>query len=327
MSKREDVITEYARKIEEVRRQKTPKSKELKQRGDKRANGSAVPEAPMSAIPYAKDPYTLFIDRSEGAYTYDVDGNRYLDLCNCFSANVVGNANPRVLKGISEVLSKGMSFGLPQESRDELAEMICERVPAVEKMWFLCSGTEGDMIGMRLARAFTGKNKILRMIGEYSGFYDEALTTPREAGPELTTSQSAGRPGVATREWVGIPKDSARNLLFTPFNNIDAAEKIIRDNKDELALVITEGVLSNPGTIPSKPDFLPAVFEVAKKYGVLTMIDEVINFRLAYGGVGEVYKVKPDLECFGKAIGGGSPVGGVGGRTDIMNLFLPALRK
>lgn len=323
MSRREEILTEYARKVEEIRHQKTPKSRELKKRGDKRVGGAAVPEAPMSAIPYAKEPYSIFIDRSEGGYTYDIDGNRYLDLCNCYSANVIGNANPRVVETVREAASKGLSFGLPQKSRDELAEMICERVPSVEKMWFLSSGTEGDMIGIRLARAFTGKDKILRMIGEYSGFYDEALATPREAGLELmTTSQSPARPGVAPREWVGIPRDATRYVLFAPFNDIDAAEKIIRDNKDDLALVITEGVLSNPGTIPSKPDFLPALFDAAKRYGILTMIDEVINFRLAYGGVGEVYNVKPDLECFGKAIGGGASVGGVGGRAEIMNLFL-----
>jgi glutamate-1-semialdehyde 2,1-aminomutase len=221
-----------------------------------------------------------------------------------------GNKPPKIVEAIREQAQKGMSMGAPTESVYEWAQIICNRVASVEKIRFCCSGSEAVMFAIRGARAYTGKDKVLKMEGNFHGTYD-----PME-------------PTVGWRRLpTGIPKSSEQDVFATPFNDKEAAEKIIKENKDELAAVIVEPIMGAGGLITPEDGFLNFLRKVTAENNVLLIIDEVITFRLSTGGAQQIYDVKPDLTTFGKTIGGGLPVGAFGGRADVMAVFSPQQRR
>ena len=261
-------------------------------------------------------PYPTFIDRGSGCRLFDVDGNEYLDFLSNYTSVIHGHAHPRIVAAITEQSAKGTAHGGPVELGIVLAEMLCARVPSVERVRFANSGTEAVLNAIRGARAFTGRSKILKMEGGYHGSYDaaEVSVDPGRDGPAFPT----GRP-----DGLGLSPGLTGEVLVAPFNDLATTAGLIRRHARELAAVIVEPVMGSAGMIPADPVFLSGLREVTRATGVLLIFDEVISFRLAVGGAQALYGVRPDLTTFGKVIGGGLPVGAFGGRADIMALFDP----
>ena len=219
---------------------------------------------------------------------------------------ILGNNHPKVVEAISKQAPLGSAMAAPHELVFEWAKILCERIPSVDRVRFCTSGTEALMFAVRAARAFTGKDKILKMEGNYHGSYDimEMQVGWRKLPP-------------------GLPKSVEQDVLVTPFNDKEAAERIITENKDDLAAVVVEGIMGAAGMIPPEDDYLKHLKKVAGENDVLLIIDEVISFRLATGGAQLIYVVQPDLTALGKTIGGGLPVGAFGGREDVMAVYSP----
>ncbi len=254
-----------------------------------------------------------FIAKAKGSHIWDVDGNEYIDYVCSWGPMILGHAHPSVVKAIQEQAEKGTSYGAPTELEVKLAKMIVELVPSVEKVRMVNSGTEATMSAIRLARGYTGRNKVIKFEGGYHGHVDALLV---KAGSGLTTF------GVPTSP--GIPEDFAKHTITVPFNDIDALKKVIDEVGDDVAAVIMEPVMANAGLIIPEPGFLEKVRELTAEKGIVLIFDEVITgFRLSLGGAQEYFGVTPDLSCFGKIIGGGLPVGAFGGRKEIMDYLAP----
>lgn len=299
MSKKERVA-EFSQKIEEVYQQRTPKSREIIEDAKR-----FVPDGDMR-ISIWFEPYPTVMDRGDGCHLYDEDGNDYLDFSNNWTSMVLGNNNPKVVEAICKQAPMGSAMAAPPRRAYEWAQILCERVPSMERVRFCTSGTEAVMFAIRAARAFTGKDKILKMEGNYHGSYDPM---------EMTVGWRRLPPG--------LPKSAELDMLVVPFNDKIAAKKMIEENKDELAAVIVEGVMGAAGMIPPEDDYLKFLEETAHANDVLLILDEVISFRLATGGAQEIYGVQPDLTVLGKAIGGGLPNGAFGGRKEVMAVYSP----
>ena len=299
MSK-EELIAEYSNKIEEIYRQKSSKSAEVIEYAS-----NYVPDGDMR-ISVWFEPYPTVMTRGDGCHLYDVDGNDYLDFSNNWTSMILGNNHPKVVEAISKQAPLGSAMAAPHESVFEWAKILCERIPSVERVRFCTSGTEALMFAVRAARAFTGKDKILKMEGNYHGSYDimEMQVGWRKLPP-------------------GLPKSVEQDVLVTPFNDKAAAEKIIKENKDDLAAVVVEGIMGAAGMIPPEDDYLKHLKKVASENDVLLIVDEVISFRLSTGGAQQIFDVQPDLTALGKTIGGGLPVGAFGGREDVMAVYSP----
>ncbi|RLC61010.1 MAG: glutamate-1-semialdehyde 2,1-aminomutase [Chloroflexi bacterium] len=298
---REESLAEYTQKIEEAYRRRTPKSRQtVEEWASRYTPGGDYREGSWL------EPYPTVMVRGDGCYLHDVDGHRYIDFSNNWTALVWGNNPPQVVAAIREEAQKGLAMSAPTESVYQWGQMICERVASVDRVRFCCSGSEAAMFAIRGARAYTGRDKILKMEGNYHGTYD--LVEPGVGWQELPP---------------GLPRSVEQDVLVTRFNDKDTAERIIRENKDELAAVIVEGIMGAGGLIPPKDDYLKFLREVTTENDVLLIVDEVISFRLATGGAQQIYDVKPDLTVFGKTIGGGLPVGAFGGREDVMAVFSP----
>lgn len=255
----------------------------------------------------------LMIERAEGAYLYDADGNRYLDYVGSWGPMILGHANPAVTEAIRDQAAKGTSYGMSSPLEVELARLICEAMPTVEMVRSVCSGTEATMSAVRLARAFTKRDLILKFEGCYHGHGDSFLS---QAGSGLATLGIAASPGV--------PDALARLTINVPYNDAAAVEKAFAKHGSEIAAVIVEPVAANMGVVPPANGFLQALRQVTCEQGALLIFDEVISgFRLAYGGAQAMYGVRPDLTALGKIIGGGLPVGAYGGRRDIMQMVAP----
>ncbi len=254
-----------------------------------------------------------FIAKAKGSHIWDVDGNEYIDYVCSWGPMILGHAHPSVVEGIKEQAEKGTSYGAPTELEVELAKMIVELVPSVEKVRMVNSGTEATMSAIRLARGYTGRNKVIKFEGGYHGHVDALLV---KAGSGLTTF------GVPTSP--GIPEDFAKHTITVPFNDIDALKKVIDEVGDDVAAVIMEPVMANAGLIIPEPGFLEKVRELTAEKGIVLIFDEVITgFRLSLGGAQEYFGITPDLSCFGKIIGGGLPVGAFGGKAEIMDYLAP----
>ncbi len=254
-----------------------------------------------------------FIAKAKGSHIWDVDGNEYIDYVCSWGPMILGHAHPSVVEGIKEQVEKGTSYGAPTELEVELAKMIVELVPSVEKVRMVNSGTEATMSAIRLARGYTGRNKVIKFEGGYHGHVDALLV---KAGSGLTTF------GVPTSP--GIPEDFAKHTITVPFNDIDALKKVIDEVGDDVAAVIMEPVMANAGLIIPEPGFLEKVRELTAEKGIVLIFDEVITgFRLSLGGAQEYFGITPDLSCFGKIIGGGLPVGAFGGKAEIMDYLAP----
>jgi glutamate-1-semialdehyde 2,1-aminomutase len=255
----------------------------------------------------------FFARRAFGSHVEDEDGNTYIDYVTTWGPAILGHAHPAVVAAIKMAAQKGTSFGIPNAAESELARLICAWVPSVQKVRLTNSGTEATMSAIRLARGFTKRDKIIKFEGCYHGHVDSLLV---KAGSGALT---LGQPDSA-----GIPAALAALTLALPFNDAEAVQAAFIANRGEIAAVIVEPIPANAGLIPPLPGFLEALRELCTAEGALLIFDEVMTgFRLGRGGAQELLGVRPDLSCFGKVIGGGLPVGAVGGRADIMDYFAP----
>jgi glutamate-1-semialdehyde 2,1-aminomutase len=247
-----------------------------------------------------------FVERAEGGYVWDAEGKRYTDFVQSYGAIILGHAHPVVVDAITRAAADGTSYGAPTEREVLLAEAICERVPSVEKVRLVSSGTEATMSAIRLARGFTGRNRVVKFAGNYHGHSDLLLAS---GGSGIAT---LGLPGSA-----GVPESAVAETVVVPFN-------VVPEIGDDVACVIVEPVAANMGLIPPAPGFLEGLRAACDAAGALLVFDEVITgFRLGPGGAQEKLGIRPDLSCFGKVIGGGLPVGAFGGRADVMDALAP----
>ena len=254
-----------------------------------------------------------FIDRADGCYIYDVDGNRYIDYIDSWGPMILGHNFPQVRESVIKACEKGLSFGCATEIEVEMAEFICERIPHVDMIRMVNSGTEAVMSAVRAARGFTGKNKIIKFAGCYHGHSDAMLVS---AGSGVMTS---GVPDSA-----GVPKGCTQDTMTAVYNDLDSVEKLFAQAKGEVAAVIVEAVGANMGVVLPKEGFLPGLRRLCDQNHALLIFDEVITgFRLAFGGAAEYFGVTPDMVTYGKIIGAGMPVGAYGGRKEIMEMVSP----
>ena len=255
----------------------------------------------------------LFIKRAAGASLFDVDGNEFLDFVGSWGPMIMGHAHPAILDAICKAAGNGTSFGAPTPAEIDLASLVVEAVPSIEKVRFVNSGTEATMSAVRLARGYTGRKTVVKFDGCYHGHADSFLV---KAGSGVITLGIPGSPGV--------PDDIVRNTISIPYNDLDILEQTLRDASLEIACVIVEPVAGNMGCVPPAEGFLPKLRSLTKELGIVLIFDEVITgFRLSYGGAQGLFGISPDLTCLGKIIGGGLPVGAYGGKTEIMDCIAP----
>ncbi|MCL4534421.1 MAG: glutamate-1-semialdehyde 2,1-aminomutase [Bacteroidetes bacterium] len=255
----------------------------------------------------------VFIARGLGSCVYDVDGNTFIDYVCSWGPLVLGHAHPRVVEAVKAAAGDGTSFGAPTERETTLARMVTEAMPSVELVRFVNSGTEATMSALRLARGFTGREKVIKFDGGYHGHADGLLVAAGSGALTLGVPDSAG-----------VPASMAQNTLSAPYNDLATVERLFAAYPSEIAALIVEPVAGNMGVVPPKPGFLEGLRRVTADNGALLIFDEVITgFRVAYGGAQALYGIRPDLTCLGKIIGGGLPVGAYGGRRDIMEKLAP----
>lgn len=256
----------------------------------------------------------IFIASGEGSHLIDVDGNEYIDYISSWGPLILGHAAPEIVELVEQTAKRGTSFGAPTELEVQMAKMVVEAVPSVEKVRMVSSGTEAVMSAIRLARAFTGRPAILKFEGNYHGHSDSLLV---KAGSGVATLGLPDSPGVT--------EAVAADTITVPYNDLAAVETTIREQAERIACVIVEPVAANMGVVPPKPGFLEGLRRLTSENGIMLIFDEVITgFRLAYGGAQAFYNIKPDLTTMGKIIGGGFPVGAFGGRAEIMDMVAPA---
>ncbi len=261
----------------------------------------------------AVDTEPLFIERAEGCFIYDTDGNRFIDYVGSWGPLILGHRNSGVIRALSHVLNRGISFGAPTDLEVKIAEIIINAVPSVEMVRMVNSGTEATMSAIRLARAYTKRDTIIKFDGCYHGHADSLLVA---AGSGVATLGIPGSPG--------IPDAFVKHTLSLPYNDIEQIKSVMDERGDEIACIIVEPVAGNMGLVMPVPDFLNTLRNETEKHGALLIFDEVMTgFRVAYGGAQERFKITPDLTCLGKIIGGGLPVGAYGGRKEIMSQIAP----
>lgn len=255
----------------------------------------------------------LFVERADGAYLYDADGKAYIDYVGSWGPMILGHNNDIIRDAVIEAVQRGLSFGAPTEMEVEMATLVTELVPSMDMVRMVNSGTEATMSAIRLARGFTGRDKIIKFEGCYHGHADCLLV---KAGSGALTLGQPNSPGV--------PADFAKHTLTCTYNDLNTVRQAFEQNPDSIACIIVEPVAGNMNCIPPSKEFLPGLRELCDQYGALLIIDEVMTgFRVALGGAQAYYNVKPDLTCLGKIIGGGMPVGAFGGRRDVMAALAP----
>lgn len=255
----------------------------------------------------------IFIERGRGSHIWDVDGNEYIDYVCSWGPLILGHAHPAVVEAIVQAAVRGASFGACTEAEVELAKMVVAAIPSIEMVRLVNSGTEAVMSAIRVARGYTGRNKIVKFEGGYHGHSDALLAT---AGSGVATF---GIPDSA-----GIPSSMTADTIVLPYNDIDAVRMVLEAEGNDIACIVIEPVAGNMGVVLPKPGYLADLRELTHKYGVVLIFDEVITgFRLAYGGAQELYGVIPDMTTLGKILGGGLPIGAYGGRQEIMELVAP----
>jgi glutamate-1-semialdehyde 2,1-aminomutase len=259
------------------------------------------------------DAKPIFINKAKGAYLWDADDNKYIDYCLSWGPMILGHAHKDVLGPVKQVMAKGTSYGIPTELETQLAMRVCRAIKSVEKVRMVSSGTEAVMTAIRLARGFTGRDKIIKFVGCYHGHVDHMLV---QAGSGALTLGTPSSPGV--------PKDFAKHTILVPYNDAKAVEMAFEKHKDKIAAIIVEPVAGNMGVIVPDLPFLKKLRSLCNTNKSLLIFDEVITgFRLGYGGVQKAFGIDADLTCLGKIIGGGFPIGACGGKANIMDCLAP----
>ncbi|MHA1668258.1 MAG: aspartate aminotransferase family protein [Candidatus Heimdallarchaeaceae archaeon] len=296
---------EIVQKYEEMR----PKSKELFNKAKKYLPGGGTRN-----ITYFY-PYPFYVTKGEGYYLEDVDGNKYIDVQNNMTVLLHGHAHPKVTKVLQKQASLGTAHNAPIPEQYELAELLCKRVPSIEEIRFCNSGTEATMFTLRAARVYTGKDGIILTDGCYHGSHDFV---------QINFDSSLIDEGkIKPRVEKGVPKTILKDIYIVSFNDLKAAEKVMKKHHKKIAAFILEPLMGYAGGIAATPEYLKGLRELTKKYGILLIFDEVISFRLSTGGIQKLVGVNPDLTALGKTIGGGLPVGAFGGKKEIMEQFNP----
>src|ERR1700745_3004256 len=290
---------------------RTPKSAEAYKKNLKR-----IPLGVASNY-RAYDPYPIFVKEAQGSHFRDLDGNDYIDHNLCFGALMAGHCHPAVMKAVEKRLSTGTMFGMPHDMEWELAEEICQRFP-VEMVRFGNSGTEVTMHDVRMARAFTGRDKIVKFEGAYHGLHDNALVSVKPHAPDFgDINAPTSVPG-----GLGVPKASLENVTISTFNNLDTVELRFKQNPGEIAAIILEPILMNVGLCMPQPGFLKGLRDICDKNGALLIYDEVkTGAKLCWGGASEYFGVTPDMICLAKSIGGGLPLAAFGAHKSVMDLI------
>ncbi|MDI6766499.1 MAG: glutamate-1-semialdehyde 2,1-aminomutase [Bacteroidota bacterium] len=255
-----------------------------------------------------------FIQKAKGAYIWDVDGNKYIDYIGSWGPMILGHAHPQILKAIQQSAKNSTSFGAPTELEVRMAELITKLIPSIEMVRMVNSGTEATMSAIRLARAYTGRDKIIKFEGCYHGHGDSFLI---KVGSGATT--------LGTPDSPGVPTSLAADTLNAKFNDLNSVKQLVSENKSEIAAIIVEPIVGNMGCVPPKPGFLEGLRSISSREKIVFIMDEVMTgFRVALGGAQELYTIKPDLTTLGKIIGGGLPVGAYGGKREIMEIVAPS---
>ncbi|MDA0755287.1 MAG: glutamate-1-semialdehyde 2,1-aminomutase [Proteobacteria bacterium] len=255
----------------------------------------------------------IFFEKAKGAYLFDADGNKYIDYIGSWGPMIMGHSHPKIVDAIKNQADLGTSYGAPTGLESDLASLIIQCIPSIEKIRMVNSGTEATMSAIRLARGYTNKDKIIKFDGCYHGHVDSLLI---KAGSGVSTFGLPDSPG--------IPKDLAKHTITCPYNDVEAFQKIFDEIKDDLAAVIVEPVAGNMGFVPGTKKFLETIREKTTSVNSLLIFDEVMSgFRVSLGGAQEIYDIKPDLTALGKVIGGGLPVGAFGGKKDVMDYLAP----
>ena len=270
-----------------------------------------------SRVSFNYGPHAIFVDRGEGQYIHTIDGHRLLDLNNNFTVNVLGHSHPKITSALSEAILQGFSFGNPMQYELRLAQILCDRIESVEKVKFSCSASESCISAVRIARANTGKNKIAKFEGGYHGFIDDLQISSHPAperfpGPENNPAPLA--------DSAGIPSYTIENTIILPQNDLASCEKILKENAHDTACVILELQSGAGGVVVLDQEFVQGIRAITEALGILMIVDETITLRADYHGLQGVYDVKPDLTVMGKIIGGGLPLGAVGGAKDIFRV-------
>ncbi len=286
------------RRIADQYREKFPESKK---RHEKLIN--YIPGGATRSLSYFK-PYPIHIAYGKGAYVYTHEGHKLLDVTNAYGAVVHGHGDPDIVKAVQEGIAKGSQYSTPTDGQYKLARLLCERVPGFDKVRFLNSGTESTMFALRTARAYTGKDKILKMTGGFHGTHDSVAASTKK--------------NVIT---AGIPKGMTEDMMEVPFNDFDAIEKVVKENAGELAAVIMEPFLGAGGVVLPKEGYLEHVRKVTRDHNVLLIFDEIFSFRVHTGGCQKLWGVTPDLTTVGKVVGGGLPIGVFGGKKQFMDIY------
>ena len=256
----------------------------------------------------------IVFDRGEGAYLVDIDGNRYIDYVGSWGPMILGHCHPKVTEAIENAVKRGTSFGAPTLAENELAELVVEAVPSIEKVRLVSSGTEATMSAIRLARGYTQRATIVKFAGNYHGHVDSLLVAAGSAAATLAVPNSPG-----------VTEGTARDTLILKYNDTTALQAAFVEHGQQIAAVIVEPVCGNMGCIATSPEFRSALRQLTRQHGALLIFDEVMSgFRVAYGGAQELFGITPDLTTLGKIIGGGMPVGAYGGKAEIMDHVLPA---
>jgi glutamate-1-semialdehyde 2,1-aminomutase len=263
-------------------------------------------------------PYPIYAARGEGCRVYDLDGNAFIDCINNFTSLIHGHAHPALIKAATDQLALGSAFGLPTQSEVELAELLAARLPSVDQLRFCNSGTEAVMMALKAARAFTGRPKIAKCEGAYHGSYDYA-----EVSLDPNPEQWGRNAPVSVAYAKGTPDNVLADVVAIPFNDAEAAVSLIREHGKDLACVLVDPMPNRAGLSPADKAYVQALREVTREVGALLIFDEVITFRLGYAGAQGIWEIEPDLTTLGKIMGGGFPVGAVGGRSDVMAVFDP----